>query len=60
MKIVTNLPFDICETCEECVLDVDEQVLFFGFDRAERVITVGCKNEKLCKRLKENMEKGDN
>ena len=56
MEIVKNFPFDVCESCCECVLDVENQVLFFTDikgDKCQRIITVGCKNESLCKRLKE-------
>ena len=53
MKLVKNFPFYVCESCCDCVLDVEDQVLFFTDNKCERVITVGCKNESLCKRLKE-------
>lgn len=59
MKIEKNLPFDVCESCEDCVLDVEEQILF-GEKFIERVITVGCKNAKLCKRLKQKGENHEN
>ena len=56
MKIEKNLPFDICESCEDCVLDVEEQILY-AEKFIERIICVGCKNERLCKRLKQKGEK---
>lgn len=53
MEIKKKLPFESCENCEECILDVNEQILFAYDHSCQRVITVGCKNENLCKRLKE-------
>lgn len=51
MKIEKSLPFESCDSCDECVLDVNEQILFYGGGFGERIVTVGCKNERLCKRL---------
>lgn len=51
MKIEKNLPFESCDSCDQCVLDVNEQILFYGGGFGERIVTVGCKNERLCKRL---------
>ena len=55
MKIEKNLPFDFCEDCEDFILHVEEQVLFS--DRTVgRVLTVSCKNENRCRKLKEHLE----
>ena len=56
MKIEKNLPFDICESCCECVLDVNEQILFSHGENCQRIVTVGCKNERLCRKLKEKSD----
>ena len=57
MKIEKSLPFESCDSCDECVLDVNKQILFYGGGFGEMIVTVGCKNERLCKRL---MKKGEN
>ena len=59
MRIEENLPFDICDSCTEFILDVDEQVLFYGMNGSERVITVKCKHAGKCKRLIKNLERND-
>ena len=56
MKIEKNLPFESCENCCECILDVNEQILFSYGKNCQRIVKVGCKNATLCKRLKKNME----
>ena len=56
MRIEQDLPFDICETCCECVLDVNEQILFANDGNCHRVIRVGCKNEGVCRNLKERLK----
>ena len=56
MEIKKDLPFESCENCCECILDVNEQTLFAYGQSCQKVIRIGCKNEKLCKRLKEKMK----
>ena len=56
MKIVERFLYKVCERCKECVLDVDSNTVNL-FDKMTRVISVGCKNEWLCKQLKEMHEK---
>lgn len=53
MKIIQDFPFSHCDSCPECVLDVEEQVLFADNGFLERNITVRCKNDALCRRLEE-------
>ena len=57
MEIRKQFPFDLCESCEECVLDVEEQIIYGDCSSCARIITVGCKNERLCRKL---MKKGEN
>ena len=56
MVIKKELPFEHCDTCEHFVLDVDEQV-FYTDNVSHRAICVKCKNEWLCKQLKEDIRK---
>lgn len=60
MRIEKSLPFESCDGCDQCILDVNEQILFYGGGFGEWIVTVGCKNEKLCKRLKKKMEEEQN
>ena len=53
MKIEKNLPFEMCESCCECILDVQEKMMFSDFCSCQMVVVVGCKNERLCRMLKE-------
>lgn len=55
MKIETRFPFDICDSCKECILDVSEELLFSRNNITERVITVGCRNKDLCEWVKNNV-----
>lgn len=59
MKIEKDLPFDICESCCECILDVNERILFSAEGNCQRTITVGCKNEGVCRNLKERLNNAD-
>lgn len=56
MTIEKDLPFDICESCSECILDVNEQILFSYGESCQRVVKVGCKNANLCKVLRKKQE----
>ena len=53
MTIKKYLPFDLCESCEHFVLDVDEQVFTVDDTILTRCLMVKCKNEWLCKQLAE-------
>ena len=53
MDIQKCLPFDVCEHCAEFIMKVDEQAIFSANERIEVVLTVKCKNERICKRLKD-------
>ena len=53
MKIREDLPFTFCNSCPEFILDVNEQVIFGGDEVAAREIIVRCRNERLCRRLKD-------
>ena len=53
MTINKDLPFDLCENCDQFVLDVNEQVLFGDGQFLTRTLNVGCKNAWLCKQLAE-------
>jgi len=49
MKIVNDLPFNICHDCNACILDVSEQVYYHPDGSHERVVRVGCKREECAK-----------
>ena len=52
MRLYNCMPYDRCETCEDCVLSVHG-----GNDSTgERIVIVTCKHSKKCKR-KEREEK---
>lgn len=53
MTINTDFPFKHCESCEECVIDVEEQIIFANDGFLTRKLMVRCKNDALCKRLEE-------
>ena len=56
MDIRKCLPFDCCENCEKFILKVNEQAIFTEDRRIENVIGIHCKNEKICKRLKQELK----
>lgn len=60
MVIEKNLPFECCETCENFIVDAEEQVIFAEGQLSIRVLTVGCKNAWLCKQLKKQIEGEEN
>ena len=43
MRIEQDFPFDICETCCECVLDVEEKVLFSDNDICQKSLLFGAR-----------------
>ena len=51
MTIQTNFPFTNCESCEECILRVNTEVLYADDQIMTRVLNVSCENAKLCMRL---------
>lgn len=53
MDIQKRLPFDACEHCGEFILKVDEQAILSVDNRIEVVLTVKCKNEHMCRRIKD-------
>lgn len=57
MTIKETFPFDICESCPDCILDVDEHVLTANGVMQTREITVGCKNGSLCTRMHSRIHK---
>lgn len=59
MDITKRFPFGHCETCPECVLDVNEKTLYSSGDYEYRELIVGCKNESLCRRLEERINARD-
>ena len=59
MRIEKDFPFDICENCNEFIMDVEEKVLFFGMEGSERVLIVRCKHSGKCKRLIKNLERNE-
>ena len=59
MQIHTDFPFASCGWCPECVIDVEEQVLFANNGVVERNLMVRCKNDALCKRLEEQRNARD-
>ena len=58
MDIKKDLPFAHCDSCPEFMLDVEEQVLF-SEKNSYRELVVRCKNDTLCKRLKEQTDAVD-
>lgn len=56
MNIEKKLPFESCDSCEEFILDVHDQV-YFSQKHTQRIITVKCKNERICRKLKNNLKK---
>lgn len=56
MDIQKRLPFHFCDRCDEFILKVEEQVIFGEDHKIENVLIVRCKNEPLCKRLKEALK----
>ena len=56
MTIEKTFPFESCESCCECILDVNEQNLFSYEGKCQKIIEVGCKNSMICKRLKKQLE----
>ena len=53
MRIDTNFPFKHCDSCPECILDIEHTTLFGDNQIVTRQITVRCKNADLCRRLEE-------
>lgn len=53
MRIDTNFPFKHCDSCPECILDIEHTTLFGDNQIVTRQITVRCKNDALCRRLEE-------
>ena len=61
MVIEKRLPFDLCENCQEFILDVNQQYIFYGDGGSHLVLTVECRNAEKCRQLKKNLERtGDN
>ena len=57
MTIKETFPFDLCERCPDCILDVYEHVLTANGAVQTREITVGCKNGSLCTRMHSRIHK---
>lgn len=57
MVIEKNLPFECCETCQNFVLDTNEQVISSFNEVGQRILTIGCHNDWLCKQLREQFVK---
>lgn len=53
MRIVQDFPFPHCDSCPECILDVEHTTIFCDNHIVTNQINVGCKNAKLCKRLED-------
>jgi hypothetical protein len=56
MQIEKQLPFGICESCGEFILDVEEKAVWHNDGHTHLVLIVRCKNEDKCKMLKENLK----
>lgn len=56
MKIKQDFPFDFCESCNECVLNVTDNTLYADNTIVIREITISCRNEAVCKNIKKAME----
>ena len=48
MTIKTEFPFDSCQSCDQCVLDVTERNAYSFGEIVERKIIIGCRNTNLC------------
>lgn len=53
MTINQIFPFKDCESCPDCVLDVETKVIFGDEAVAVRELYVGCRNSGLCQRQRE-------
>jgi len=51
MNIYTNFPFECCDSCQECILQVDVHDAYNNNKFVHKVMDVGCKNASLCMRL---------
>lgn len=54
MRIENGLPFESCESCNMCILDVSDRLSVYQNPDTketfcEKVIYVGCKNEHKCR-----------
>lgn len=64
MRIEENLPFEGCKSCGLCILDVDDNSLYYRSPDSdamirEKVVMVRCKNESKCRsnKIKEGMNR---
>jgi hypothetical protein len=53
MKIIQDFPFQHCDSCPECVLNVNQTTIFGDDSVITNQINVSCRNAELCKRLEE-------
>ena len=53
MTINTDFPFAHCESCPECVLRANTEILYGDDHIATRILRVFCENAQLCRRLEE-------
>ena len=60
MQIKVDMPFKECETCPKCSLRVEEQVSFLDEFRTSREIRISCRNDRICHRAWERVEKDSN
>ena len=57
MTIKTEFPFDSCQSCDQCVLDVTERNAYSFGEIVERKIIIGCRNTNLCMKQYKKFEK---
>lgn len=66
MKIENGLPFESCESCGMCVLDVNDGLSVYQNPETkemycEKTVVVGCRNAHKCRgnRIKEGLKKNE-
>lgn len=55
VKIRETFPYEHCERCPDCRLDVNQEMVFGDGGIVTRELTVGCKHEWLCRQLSERL-----
>ena len=58
-KVINELPCEFCKMdCPGMDLSVKDDILYAGDKIYDRAITLECKNESLCKHIRENNAPG--
>ena len=56
MEIRQQFPFKRCEQCKRIQVDVNTETWFNAWEPVLIEITIGCKNEELCKEIYETLK----